>query len=138
MAGEVFDHHFGNLWDRLEAQDRVVTFAGLAAPLLAVRTASMALAGTDFTHHRHFAVAAEQHRREFVRVLNEDMMNSAPGHHGGVAGRALWEKLPAFRHDPPPPARAVQAAAPGLLMLALWAAGAWCLLLYLAPRLKPG
>ena len=134
MAGEVFDYHFGKLWDRIQAQDRAVTFAGLAAPLLALRSASTALAGTDFTHHRHFATAAERHRREFVRVLNEDMMNST-GH--GVAGRALWEKLPAFRYEPPPVAHAVRTATPGLLVLALWAAGAWVVLWRIAPRLKP-
>ena len=138
LAGEVFDHHFAKLWDRLEAQDRIVTWTGLVAPLLGLRAASMALAGTDFTQHRHFSVAAEQHRRDFVRVLNEEMMNNtAGGHHGGVAGRSLWEKLPAFRYDPPPPAHALRAAAPGLMVLFLWAAGAWTALLLVAPRLKP-
>jgi ABC-2 type transport system permease protein len=138
MANEVYDHHFGKLWDRLEAQDRIVTWTGLAAPLLGLRSASMALAGTDFTHHRHFSVAAEQHRRDFVRVLNEDMMNNtAGGHHGGTAGRELWEKLPAFRYDPPPPAHGLRAATPGIVVLFLWAAGAWIALLRVAPRLKP-
>ena len=138
MANEVFDHHFGKLWDHLEAQDRTVTWTGLIAPLLGLRSASMALAGTDFTHHRHFSVAAEQHRRDFVRVLNEDMMNNtAGGHHGGTAGRTLWEKLPAFRYDPPPPAHALRAATPGLMVLFLWAVGAWTALLLVAPRLKP-
>lgn len=133
MAGEVFDHHFGRLWDRMQAQDRAVTFAGAVAPLLALRPASMALAGTDFAHHRHFATAAERHRRDFVRVLNEDMMNST-GH--GVVGRSLWEKLPAFRYEPPAVSHAVRAAAPGLLVLVLWAVGAWAALWRIAPRLK--
>ncbi len=138
MANEVYDHHFGKLWDRLEAQDRIVIWTGLAAPLLGLRSASMALAGTDFTHHRHFSVAAEQHRRDFVRVLNEDMMNNTSGgHHGGTAGRALWEKLPAFRYDPPPPAHALRAATPGIMVLLLWAAAAWIALLRVAPRMKP-
>jgi len=137
LAGEVFDHHFGQLWDRLESQDRLVTWAGLAAPLLGLRAASMALAGTDFTQHRHFSVAAEQHRRDFVRVLNEEMMNNPAGGHGGVVGRALWEKLPAFRYDPPPLTDALRAATPGLVVLLLWAVGAWIALLMVAPRLKP-
>ena len=136
MANEVFDHHYGKLRDRLEAQDRAVTWTGLAAPLLAIRSASMALAGTDFTHHRHFSVAAENHRRAFVRVLNEDMMHSTGGHHA-VAGRELWEKLPAFRYDPPPATSALNAAKSGVLALALWAVGAWAALLLVAPRLKP-
>ncbi len=139
LAGEVFDVHYGRLWDRLEAQDDLVTWAGLAAPLLGVRAASMALAGTDFTHHRHFSVAAEQHRRSFVRVLNEEMMNTPvnAGHHGGTVGRALWEKLPAFHYVPPPPGNALRAATPGLVVLFVWAVGAWVALLIVAPRLKP-
>jgi ABC-2 type transport system permease protein len=138
LAGEVFDHHFGRLWDRFQSQDRLLTWGALAAPMLGLRAASMALAGTDFTHHRHFAVAAEQHRRDFVRVLNEEMMNNTSGgHHGGVAGRALWEKLPAFRYDPPPPSHALRAAAPGLAALLLWTAGTWTALFLVAPRLKP-
>ncbi|MDA1273210.1 MAG: DUF3526 domain-containing protein [Verrucomicrobia bacterium] len=138
MANEVFDHHFGRLWDRLESQDRAVTWTGLVAPLLGLRAASMALAGTDFSHHRHFSIAAEQHRREFVRVLNEDMMNNTrPGDHGGVAGRALWEKLPPFRYNPPPPVHILRSAAPGFIVLCLWATGAWIALLRVAQRLKP-
>lgn len=138
LAGEVFDHHFGRLWDRIETQDRWTTWAGVASPLLGVRTASMALAGTDFSHHRHFAVAAEKYRREYVRVLNEDMMNnSRPGDHGYVVGRAVWEKLPTFHYEPPSLAHALRAAAPGLLVLALWNIAAWTVLLVVAPRLKP-
>lgn len=138
LAGEVFDHHFGRLWDRIETQDRLLTWAGVAAPLLGLRTASMALAGTDFTHHRHFAVAAEKHRRDYVRVLNEDMMNnSRPGDHGYVVGRAVWEKLPPFQYEPPPPAHALRAATPGLMVLLLWNAGAWMAVLLVAPKLKP-
>lgn len=137
MADEVFDHHFGRLWDRLSAQDNALTWTGLLAPTLGLRYASMALAGTDFTHHRNFAVAAEKHRREFVRVLNEDMMHSPPGHHGGVAGRALWEKLPAFRYAQPSVEHALSAATPGLIVLLIWAIGAWTALLLVAPRLRP-
>lgn len=58
--------------------------------------------------------AAAQHRRNYVRVLNEEMMNTPVGAgHGGVVGREVWEKLPAFRYDPPPSAQALRAAALG-------------------------
>ncbi len=120
-SAEVFDHHFGKLWDRIQEQDRAVAWAGLAAPMLALRAASMALAGTDFAHHRHFARAAEDHRREFVRVLNEDLMNNArPGDHGYTAGRTLWEKLPVFRLEPLTPGDAWGEARAGVLVLAAW------------------
>jgi ABC-2 type transport system permease protein len=135
IAGGIYDKHYGRLWDQLESQDRVVGWSGLLAPLLGLRSASMALAGTDFTHHRGFSVAAEEHRREFVRVLNEHMMHNSRG--GGVAGRELWEKLPPFRYEQPATAVALRTAAPGLIVLGLWVLGAWAALLLVAPRLKP-
>ncbi|MBK7876281.1 MAG: DUF3526 domain-containing protein [Planctomycetes bacterium] len=137
MAGEVFDHHFGTLWDRIEEQDRAVTLAGVVSPLLALRSASMALAGTDFAHHRHFSTAAEQHRREFVRVLNEDLKrNAKPGDHGYVAGRALWESLPEFRLAAFPVERAVERAGLGLALLAGWFLAACAALFFAAGRLR--
>jgi len=98
FSSEVYGHHYAKMWDQLEAQDRASTRAGVAAPLLALRTASMSLAGTDLAQHRHFADASEKHRMEFMRVLNEDLMNNArPGDHNYRVGRELWEKLPPFQ-----------------------------------------
>lgn len=137
IAGAVFDHHFGKLWDRIEAQDRATTWVGALAPLLALRSASMALSGTDFVHHRHFATAAEQHRREFVRVLNEDVKNNAkPGDHNYAVGRELWEQLPEFKLAPLPAERALESASLGLGLLAAWLVGACVALAAAAARLK--
>ncbi len=135
LANEVHDHHFGALWERIEAQDRSVTWAGLAAPLLALRSASMALAGTDFAQHRHFAQAAEEHRRKLVQVLNEEMMRQKDPH--APAGRDLWERLPDFAHSLRAFPEALRTAGPGLLILLLWSASIWTALLLLAPRLQP-
>lgn len=137
MAGEVFDHHFGKLWDRIEEQDRAVTWAGAVAPLLALRSTSMAFSGTDFAHHRHFAQAAETHRREFVRVLNEDLkFNAKAGDHGYVVGRALWEKLPEFKLVPLSAELAFQKATQGLGLLAAWFAATVVALFWASGRLK--
>ena len=129
QTNQVYDKHFGGLWDLLEAQDKVVTWSGLAAPLLGVRSASVALAGTDFTHHRHFSIAAEGHRREFMRMLNSP--------HGQASGRALWEKLPPFRYQPPPFSQAFSAARAGLTVLCLWAAVSIAALYFASRKLKP-
>jgi len=59
-GNEVFDRHYGRLFDQYERQQRVYSLAGFAAPLLPVRTLSMALAGTDFAHHRDFVRSAEE------------------------------------------------------------------------------
>ena len=128
QTNQVYEKHFGEIWDLLEAQDEVVTWTGLAAPLLGLRSASVALAGTDFTHHRHFSIAAEDHRREFIRMLNNSH---------GASGRELWEKLPPFRYHPPSLSEAVSVAMPGLTILCLWLAGGCAALYFASRRLKP-
>jgi ABC-2 type transport system permease protein len=139
MAGEVFDHHFGLLWDRLQAQDRAVAWAGIAAPMLALRSASMAFAGTDFAHHRNFARAAEEHRRNFVQLLNEDLMNNAIQTNPGYsAGPELWEKLPVFAPEPIAAHELWRGARRDILVLAGWLAAALGLLTFSATRLRVG
>jgi len=139
MAGEVFDQHFGELWDRLQAQDRAVAWAGVVAPMLALRSASMAFAGTDFAHHRHFAQAAEQHRRDFVRLLNEDLMNNAIASNPGYsAGPELWEKLPVFAPQPFAASELWRGALRDLIVLSGWLAASLGLLVFGAARMRAG
>ncbi|MEM7232264.1 MAG: DUF3526 domain-containing protein [Planctomycetota bacterium] len=137
VVGEIYDRHNAELWDQIEAQDRWVSWCGLASPLLGLRSASMAFSGTDFAHHRDFSVAAEAYRRDFVRVLNEEEMRVRPGTHGPPADRELWEQLPAFSYATPPVATALASGTAGLTVLAIWAALAWFLLISVAPRIKP-
>ena len=102
FENEVFDHHFSRVADRIEAQERVVELASIASPFVAIRSLSMALAGTDYAHHRDFAAAAERHRRALVDVLNRDFSRNA-GSAGWSykAGRELWSKAPALSYARP-------------------------------------
>jgi len=137
FSSEVYRSHFARLWDRLAEQDRAVARLGLVAPLLALRSASAAFAGTDFAHHRHFAEAAERHRFEFVKLLNEDLMvNASPGDHGYAAGRELWEKLPPFELAPLDLATVRAQAGTGLWILAGWVLAAFAFLYVSATRLR--
>jgi ABC-2 type transport system permease protein len=130
FENEVIDHHFSRLGDAIERQDRLVQWASIVSPLLAVRSLSMAFAGTDAAHHRHFADAAERHRRALVDMLNRDFAEKA-----GAAGwdykasRELWEKAPALSYTPPSAAWVLrhQAVSLGALVgwLVLGAAAAW-------------
>jgi ABC-2 type transport system permease protein len=130
FENEVIDHHFGRLGDAIERQDRLVQWASVVSPLLAVRSLSMAFAGTDTAHHRHFADAAESHRRALVDMLNRDFAEKA-----GAAGwdykasRELWERAPALAYRPPSAAWVIrrQAVSLGALVgwLVLGAAAAW-------------
>jgi ABC-2 type transport system permease protein len=101
----VLDARFGSLWDRFEAQQKLQTWAGFLAPLLALRSTSSALVGTDFVAHRSFSKAAEQHRRLMQDQISEDLIRHADtrgqGHFTYKADENLWKKLPAFKYEPP-------------------------------------
>jgi ABC-2 type transport system permease protein len=66
-GNQIFDHYYSELWDTFQQQERIHQAASLVAPVLAVRSLSMSLAGTDFAQHAHFARAAEDYRRGIQR-----------------------------------------------------------------------
>lgn len=101
-GNEVFDKHYGELFDQYARQDRVTQVAAIVAPMLAVRTLSMGLSGTDFRQHRDFADAAEQYRRGIQRVMNSDIATNQKKGQVYLADQALWSKVPEFDYVAPP------------------------------------
>ena len=87
----------------------------------------MALAGTDYAHHRHFAERAEDYRHDYVQMLNRDLIaNARPGDQfDGVytVGREVWESIPAFSYQAPSLGWAIRQQVFALLMLAAWLVG---------------
>jgi ABC-2 type transport system permease protein len=118
---EVMDRHFEALWQSFARQQRAQEWAGLVAPVLAVRATSMTLAGTDFAAHRHFAVAGEAHRRLMQDLISADLVEHADtrgaGHFDYQAGRELWERIPAFTYQAPAATDALSRAAVGVAVL---------------------
>lgn len=106
QAGEehgnlVFDRHFGGLNATFERQEQIHRRVALLAPMLAVRSLSMGLAGTDGAQHRHFAAAAEEYRRQVQRIMNEDItFNSRTGDRY-IASPELWARVPDFAYAAP-------------------------------------
>ncbi len=102
FENEIIDHHHERLADAIARRERLAQAAALLSPVVAIRSLSMAFAGTDYAHHRHFADGAEGHRRALVEMLNKEM-----GDKGGSdawsfqAGRDLWERAPPFVHRQP-------------------------------------
>jgi ABC-2 type transport system permease protein len=119
---QVNDKHFTRLNDIYANQQRVYQWGASLAPLLAVQSLSMGMAGTDFAHHRHFAGAAEKYRQQLVNTLNQEML--AKGNIEAIwdfkADRALWEKVPAFDYTAPGTGWALSHHWLGLLLLAAW------------------
>jgi ABC-2 type transport system permease protein len=101
----VLDRHFGALWDMFERQQTAQEVAGLVAPLLAIRSWSMALAGTDFAQHRDFSVAAETQRRLIQDIVSHDLVEHADPlgdqHFSYDAGSELWAEVPPFHYHGP-------------------------------------
>ena len=134
----VTDEHFGALWDTFAAQRRFQEWAGLAVPILAVRSFSMGLSGTDFSHHRNFSVAAEQHRRVMQDLMSGDLIEHADPlkdrHFAYQADRELWRQVPRFVYDAPSVGWALRESWPGLLVLALTCALSAAAALAAVPR----
>ena len=118
---EVLDHHFARLADAVERQERWAQSTALLSPVVAIRSLSMAFAGTDYAHHRHFSDSAEAHRRALVDMLNREFADK-----GGTdawsykAGRELWERAPEFRHLEPSVGWIVRRQGVSLVALSLW------------------
>lgn len=119
-ANDVFDKHFGALFATYEQQNRLQQWAGVAAPLLPMRTLSMGLAGTDFAHHRSFVRAAEEHRRMMQRVLNGDIAKNAKAGQVYLAGAELWNRVPDFDYDTPGLSWALAQNVLSLLLMGVW------------------
>ncbi len=126
---QVFDRHFGALWAAWQQQQNIQRWSGLLSPMTAVRSLSMAISGTDVTHHRLFAEAAEAHRRELVAFLNGDMINNAVGRDFEyLADTSLWERSPTFSWRTPSIVESLRSGAAAVAILLGWAIGAIFLL----------
>lgn len=123
---EVFDAHYGRLFDTFEEQNMVYQLGGLAAPMLAIRSVSMGLAGTDFQHHRHFITAAEGYRRVIQQTMNGDIM-AHPTKTAYLAGSDLWSQVPEFDYEAPAASWALENLRGSIAVLGLWllVATAW-------------
>jgi ABC-2 type transport system permease protein len=118
---EVFQHHVGALMDALAAEERAIQAMSWLSPVLAVRSLSMALSGTDFEHHRHFTVEADGYRRALVDMLDKNFAENA-GTAGWdyVAGKALWDAAPRFSYSLPSAGHALGTQGHALAALAAW------------------
>lgn len=123
MGNTVLDRHYGRLWNQYQRQARVEQWMSVAAPLLAVRPYSMAMAGTDLATHRAFTGTAEQYRRVFIRFLNNYMRDhSKTGEWNWKADVSFWATAPDFQYSPPTLADLLPGQTGNLLILAGWCA----------------
>lgn len=123
-GNEVYDKLYAELWDTFEAQNRLQQQGGVIAPLMAIRSVSMGLSGTDFAQFRDFSIAAEKYRRMFIDVMNDDIANAPKGDGPHMGDEQLWSKVAAFEYTAPTVDRVLGQQAWSLGLLALWAVAA--------------
>jgi ABC-2 type transport system permease protein len=137
-AQQIFDREIGGFYDRVVAQDRRYAQLGWLSPAVAFDVASAALAGTDFSHHRHFIDSAESYRRGLVNRMNADLIP-----HPAVDGKehtndiGLWSEIPAFKYEAPAVSQAVRSTVSALFALTGWLLAAWALVTVTAKSARP-
>lgn len=136
-GNQVFDRRYGELWDSFERQNRFREWAGMVAPLLAVRPLSMAMAGTDNAQHRHFATAAEAYRRDLNRRMNDELRDHGKGKdYGHLLGNDFWKEMPPFEYSAPNVSWVLGNQAMPLAVLGVWTVAALGVCFFATTRLR--
>ncbi len=137
-GNRVFDLRYGELWETIKKQNQIFQLSSVFAPLPAIKSISMSMAGTDFDHHRHFSIEAENYRRMINKILNEDYMNnSRTGDTNYVADSKLWQSIPQFQYQLPDATWAIRTQILPFTILILWAFGALCLAVFAVKKVRP-
>jgi ABC-2 type transport system permease protein len=118
---ELYNRHFSRLFDIYERQSRAYQQLGVGAPMLAVQSLSMALAGTDYAHYRRFLDATSDYRTAFIDMLNRELAGLASWKSFSMmSGVELWSRLPEFEFDTAPVRWALAEQMWSLLALGAW------------------
>lgn len=145
LTAALFDRYADESFGVQARQNAVVAAAGAASPAIALRSLSMAAAGTDLSGHRRFLDQAERYRYTLVQRLNrmqaegvayaDDTATDAGADRRKRVDAGNWRAMPDFAFEPPEPATRARAALPGLAVLLAWLAAAAGLLTIAARRL---
>lgn len=126
---QAMEDHDNALFDRFtdevratyEKQDGTRDALAWLSPMVAARTLTQALAGTDRRHHEHFSDSAEAFRRDLVRRMNMDMAtNSRTGEWDYKASEELWASVDPFAYRFPDLSTSLAGRGLAALALAAW------------------
>jgi ABC-2 type transport system permease protein len=136
------DRHFGRLYRAYAQQERFFQAASCVSPMIALSAISSGLSGSDFSHFRAFAAAAEEYRTAMVRSLNAATMTNQsaaakPYEPVYRPGRELWGRIPAFSFTPPRLPNVLRGLSLTFAVLAVWMTAAITLAGVALRRLRP-
>ncbi len=126
-------------------QTALVDMVGLVSPTIALRSLSMAAAGTDFAGHRRFLEEAEAYRYALVQRLNrmqmenvsyaDDSANDAGADRRKRVSASNWQAMPDFRFVALRGRDLAAGAVPGLVVVLGWLVVVTAALMLAARRL---
>jgi ABC-2 type transport system permease protein len=130
LTSALFDRYAARNFAAQVRQIALVQTAGVLSPAIALRSLSMAAAGTDFAGHRRFLEQAEAYRYALVQRLNrmqaddvsyadDTALDAGADRRKRISGRN-WQALPDFAYRAPREGALAMAAVPGLLILLAW------------------
>ena len=137
-GNQVFDKHYGAIWETRRAQEQLQNLSGVVAPFMVMRSFSSAMAGTDLAEYRHFTTAAEGYRRDLNKMLNRyftDNSRTIDGYNY-MAGKDFWSTTPDFIYQPPSVGWVLSQQILPLSLLLVWCGAALSASVWAAGRLK--
>lgn len=145
LTSALFDRYAGQSYAAQARQNAIVDGVSLFSPAIAIRSLSMAAAGTDFAGHRRFLEQAEAYRYALVQRLNhlqaekvrfsDDAAVDPDADRRKRVSASNWQSIPEFAFVPPSGAALARAALPGLAILLVWLGVAGALLALATRRL---
>jgi ABC-2 type transport system permease protein len=145
ITSALFDRYSGESHAAQETQTAMVRAVGVVSPAIALRSLSMAAAGTDFAAHRGFLEQAEAYRYDLVQRLNrmqaegvtyaDDTASDAGADRRKRIGARNWEAMPDFAYHAPDGTALAVRALPGLAVILGWLGLATALLAFATGRM---
>lgn len=145
LTSRLFDQYADAANAAQADQNRIVQIASLFSPAIALRSLSMAAAGTDLAAHQRFLTQAEAYRFDLVQRLNtlqaesvtyaDDTAGDPDADRRKRIAADHWAAMPEFTYRPASAAALIRAALPGLIVVMGWLALSGVLLVSAARRL---
>ncbi|MEE4450824.1 ABC transporter permease [Novosphingobium resinovorum] len=145
ITSALFDRYSGESHAAQQRQNAMIRAVGVVSPAIALRSLSMAAAGTDFAAHRGFLEQAEAYRYDLVQRLNrlqadgvtyaDDTASDAGADRRKRIGAGNWGDMPDFTYHAPGGAALAARALPGLVVILGWLGLAGALLAFATRRM---
>jgi ABC-2 type transport system permease protein len=140
LTSQLFDRYAREAFAREQAQNGVVRSFGAVSPVIALRQASMSLAGTDVESHQDFLGQVERYRYAFVQALNRMQVEQIPNRDAGDDPRISadnWKRVPSFSYVAPDVLRLARLRiVANLTILSVWLIALLALVAPVARRLR--